>query len=44
MSTTRLSPELLAAAEIVGDHPETEEKTEPVTKVVKRTSKGVQHK
>ena len=47
MSTARLSPELLADAEIVGAHPEPEDavvKDVPVTKVVRKSSKGVHTK
>lgn len=43
MCTTRLSPEVLATAEIVGAHAD-EPKAEPTTKIVKRTSKGVKTK
>lgn len=47
MYTFRLSDELLADAEIVGDHPEATEVVEveaPKAKVVKASSKGVKTK
>lgn len=48
MTTTRLSDDVLADAEIVGAHAEpTEYQTDSevvVAKVVTRTSKGVKHK
>lgn len=49
MPTERLSDDVLAAADIVGDHPEPVEyeaapHDAPTTKVVKASSKGVRHK